>query len=313
MYFLRRKSLRIIKVLFLFFVKISPPLQMDKLNWNQDKAVILAAYYTATNASNLELIRIAKENYQKLEKVYPLIEYVLERTNAVAMLIEQDLLWDADIIIRSALETLSKFMFIADSEEETREALLNEYWKDLSEIYSIKLHEQAKKNLKYTSSSETHRLSYSALLFSEEDELRLKSKWTKSERSKLEQKWSFTGIINHLSKKNKDNAMEIFEFLTHSYRMSSHITHGDEFGVSLILERKSRSEQERNDIHIAHYLRLVSDCFDYCLMTAIYTTKYLNVSPKYFLTLFESLSEINLLTKKYHSVPFNDKIYDKFR
>lgn len=286
---------------------------MESLNWIKDKEVITQVYYTAINANNIELIKIVKDNYSKLERVYPLIEYVIERTNAVSVLIDNDLVWDADIVIRSALETLSKFMLISDAKEVEREALLNEFWKDLSEIYKIKIHEQAKKNLKHTPTSETHLLAYSPLILSEEEETRLKSKWPKSDRSKLEQKWSFTGIVNYLSQKNQGTPMEMFELLTHSYRMSSHITHGDEFGISLIQERKSRNAQEQNEVHIAHYLRLLSDCFYYCMAASIFTAKYLSISNEYFVNLSNSLNEIDILVQKYHKAPFNDVIYDKYK
>ena len=107
--------------------------------------------------------------------------------------------------------------------------------------------------------------------------------------------------------------MEIFEFLTHTYRMSSHIAHGDEMGISIIRERRSRSKEEELAVHAAHYLRLLSDCFSFCLLTSVYTTRYLKVSADYFLKLGSSLSGLEGLMEKYHNVPFTDRIYDKFR
>jgi len=74
-----------------------------------------------------------------------------------------------------------KFALISDAIEIERPQLLDEFWQDLSEIYSIKLHEQAKKkNLKYKSNNEIHRLAYMPLVFSEEEESKLKAKWTKA-------------------------------------------------------------------------------------------------------------------------------------
>ena len=128
---------------------------MDKLNWQEDKLIFNHAYYSAINACNIELFRLIEAHYHILDRVYPLIEYVIERVNAVTLLINEETLWDADIIVRSALETLVKFVFIADSPEADRNGLLDEFWISLSEVYTVKLHEQAKKNLRHTTESES--------------------------------------------------------------------------------------------------------------------------------------------------------------
>jgi hypothetical protein len=283
------------------------------MDWSKDKDIITKAYFVAIDANNTRLFELIKDNYEKIREAYPLIEYVSERIAAVVTLTMEGQLWDADIIVRSALETLVKYAFIADAEESERSGLLHEFWYDLSEIYTVKLSEQAKKNLSRTTGSEIHKLAYTPLVISQDEEERLRSKWTKAVRTQMEQKWSFTGIVNYLSKKYQGNPMESIDFVTHTYRMASHIAHGDEIGINLIRERNSRPEEERNAVHIAHYLRLLSDCFHYSLLTSLYTTKYLKVPAKYFTDLGKSLKEIHDLTDQYHKVPFEDKIYDKFR
>jgi len=283
------------------------------MNWKIDRELIEGAYFTAINANNIELFKIIDKNYDKLKEVFPFIEYVIERLCAANTLIQAEQVWDADIIIRSTLETFVKYAFIVETDEPERPILLNEFWNDLSEIYSIKLSEQAKKNLKHTSNSDLHWLAYNPLLLSEADQEKLRSKWPKSIRTKIEQKWSFSGIISFLSQKNKGTPLESIEFLTHSYRMSSHIAHGDEIGINMIRERKSRVDHEKQAVHIAHHLRLLSDCFSYSIMTSFYTMQYLKLDPVFFLDLSTSLKEFDPLIKQYHMVPFNDKIYDKFK
>ena len=119
--------------------------------------------------------------------------------------------------------------------------------------------------------------------------------------------------MNHLSEKNKGNPLESIELITHWYRISSHLAHGDEIGISLIQERKSQNEIERANIHNSHYLKLLSDCFHYCILTAFYTTQYLTLSSEYFVNLSKSLADIQNSIEHYQKSPFNDKIYDKFR
>jgi hypothetical protein len=283
------------------------------MDWSKDKDMITKAYFVAMDANNMRLFELIKDHHATIKEAYPLIEYVSERLAAVVTLTMEGQLWDADIIVRSALETLVKYALIADAEENERPALLHEFWYDLSEIYTVKLSEQAKKNLNRQAQNETHRLAYTPLIISPEEEERLRSKWTKAARTQMEQKWSFTGIVNYLSKKHQGQPLENIDFVTHTYRMASHIAHGDEMGINLIRERNSRSEEERNAVHIAHYLRLLNDCFHYSLLTSLYTTKYLKVQATYFTELGKSLKEIHDLTDQYHKVPFEDKIYDRFR
>jgi len=103
------------------------------------------------------------------------------------------------------------------------------------------------------------------------------------------------------------------ELLTHSYRMSSHVTHGDEMGILIIKERDSRITPERDAAYIAHYTRLLSDCFHYSLWISLSITQHLNIDNKGFTDLQESLKQIQSLTAKYHEEVFKDKMYDKFR
>lgn len=283
------------------------------MDWNKDKPEITEAYFIAINANNIKLFEIIKANYDLLEKVFPLIEYILERVNAVTTLVKNEQIWDADIIVRSALETLIKFAFLSDSEESDRPQLLNEFWNDLSEIYNIKLSEQAKKNLQHSGKEEIYKLAYTPLILGEEEENRLRIKWPKSARSKLEQKWSFTGIVNFLAHNQKDKAMGLIEFVTHTYRMSSHVAHGDEIGINLIRERESRPTEEREAAHISHYLRLLSDCFSFCYLTALYTTKYIKTNPKSFMDIANSLKQFDDLIHQYQMIPFQDKSYNKFK
>lgn len=283
------------------------------MNWEKDKAIITGEYIAAMNVCNLKLFELIGCNFEKIQESFPLIEYVIERMNAVIVLTQQDMLWDADVLVRSALETLVKFALIAEAEEEERSQLLHEFWYDLTEIYTIKLSDQAKKNLARTGDSEIHRLAYTPQVLSDEEEIKLRAKWSKASRTQLEQKWSFGGIVATLSKKNKGTPMEAIDFMTHTYRMSSHIAHGDEMGINLIRERKSRTPQDKADITIAHYLRLMSDGFNYCFLTSLYTCQYLNMDPKFFLELSQTLKKYDSAINEYHMVPFKDKIYDKYR
>lgn len=284
-----------------------------ELPWIEDKRKITEAYFEAINKSNLELFRVINIHLLETQPILPLIEFIIERLETVANLTLNERIWDAEIILRAAIETFVKFVFITTADQTEREIRLDEFWNLLAEINSIKQSEQAKKNLKHLGGNEIHHLAYSPVLLSEEKEVELRRKWTKGERQKIEQKWSFSEIVNSLAKNYRGKPMEIFVTLSHGYRMSSHVTHGDETGILIIRERNSRPYFDRELAYFGHYLRLLSDVFTFCAFVGVETMHFLNLDRAFFFKNQESLKDIEELTEKYHNDLFQDVDYEKYR
>lgn len=285
------------------------------MSWNHDKPIITQRYFETINLNNLELIGTIKENYDNVKQIFPLLEFVLTRLETVTTLVIDDRIWDAEIILRSALETFVKFIFITTADKNEQEIRIEEYWNSLAEINSLKLSEQGRKNLEYFGESEIHRLAYLPLILPEELEKELRKKWTKTERQKLEQKWSFTQMVLSISKDYKGQPLEMLVTLSHSYRMSSHVMHGDETGLLIIKERENRSPEEYEKAHAGHYLRLLSDCSVFCAFLGIETMSFLGMHEKrdfYFKNL-NKLDDIQELVSKYHGKVFEDEMYNKYR
>jgi len=285
----------------------------DTFPWLDDKRLITETYLEVINLNNLELFGRIKPRLEKAEPILPLIKFIIDRLEAVMTLIVENRTWDADIILRPALEALIKLLFITTAEGNEQSNRINEFWNLLAEINSLKQSEQAKKNLVHMGESETHYLAYLPLVLSEERENEIRAKWPKAERQKLEQKWSFTEMINTLAKNYRGNPMGVFVTLLHSYRMSSHITHGDETGILIINERDSRLLADKELAYFTHYLRLLSDICSFCYLTAIETMIFLGLEIDFFVKNQEKLRFIEPLTSKYHSDLFKDKDYDKYR
>lgn len=285
------------------------------MNWNKDKEIITQKYFELINLSNLELFGTIKENLDESNRIFPIIKFVLSRLETVTELTFNDKLWDAEIILRSAFETTVKLIFITTSTGEERETKLEEYWTSLSEINSIKQSEQAKRNMLYFGDSEIHRLAYSPLILSEEKESELRQKWTKAERQKVEQKWSFTEMINQISKKNAGTPLEMILGLGHTYRMGSHVVHGDETGILIIDERESRTPEEQNKAHRGHYLRLFSDALSICTLIGAETMTFLGLPEKrkFFFENVTKIKEIQSIKEKYEGKVFDDPDYDQYR
>lgn len=285
------------------------------MSWNKDKQLITERYFETINVNNLELFGIIRENLNELNEVFPIIKFIISRLETVSVLATSDRLWDAEIILRSALETFLKFMYISTSQGDERTKRIDEYFNLLSEVSSIKQSTQAKTNLEFFGDSEIHRLAYFPQILDDQVEQELRNKWPKSDRQRLEQSWSFSEIVRSISRANKDKPLEMLITLTHSYRMSSHVMHGDETGVLIIEERESRSQEEKDKANRGHYLRLISDCSVYSSLLAIETMNFLGLDDKkkIFIENQNQLDDIQELVEKYHGKVFDDPDYDKYR
>lgn len=283
------------------------------MSLTDDKRKITETYFSLININNIELFEVIKNNIEQTAQILPLIEFIIDRLTTVTTLIINESLWDAEIVLRSAQETFIKFLFITAAPKSEQQKRLHEFWYDLAEVNSIKQSEQAKKNLKHLGNSETHRLAYQPNVLTEEREQLLRSKWTKAERHKLEQKWSFSEIIASFAKNYKGSPAEMFVTLSHCYRMASHVTHGDETGILIIRERNSRTKEEQEKANFAHYLRLLGDVHSYCFVVAFETMNFLNLDKSSFIKNADGLKEVQELMEKYHAAVFEDPDYDKYR
>lgn len=283
--------------------------------WEEDKTTITKKYTELLNSSNIMLLGIIRNHLEATKMIFPIITFILERIDTVIELAERYKMWDAEIVLRSAIETFTKFMYIATASKEEKEQRINEFWNSLAEIDSLKMSEQAKKNLKIFGNSKIHRIAYLPLILPDEIEAELREKWPRKKRQEVEKRWSFTEIINEIALKNQGTPLENITALSHGYRMSSHVTHGDETGIQIINERDSRSEEDRNKAYRGHFLRLFSDCFAFTIQIGILTMTYLDLQDEkiHFVNIMEQINDIKDLEAKYKDKIFEESYYDKYR
>lgn len=285
------------------------------MNWDTDKELINQAYFESINRCNIECFGLIKENFEKFKSIFPLIEFVLERVETMTSLISENRLWDAEIVNRSALESLVKLLFITSASGEEREKRLIEFWELLAEINSLKQSLQVKRNLMHFGDSEIHKVAFLPLILPDDLEASLREKWTKAKRLKLEQKWSFTEMLSSISKEFHGKPFEMLVALSHNYRMGSHVLHGDETGILIIKERNSRNQDEREIAERGHYLRILSDCFAYCLLIGIEVAELLKLKDKVkdFISMENRIDSVRNLIASYSGKVFEDADYDKYR
>ena len=151
----------------------------SETEWIEDKQIILEKHIEIINSNNLLLFGFLKNHINEINPILPIIEFIISRIETIIFLITNDRLWDAEIILRSALETFIKLLFITTSSGEEREKRINEYWYSLAEVNSLTMSEQGKRNLKYFGDSELHRVAYLPLILSDEEEKLLRDKWSR--------------------------------------------------------------------------------------------------------------------------------------
>ncbi|MES0075779.1 DUF5677 domain-containing protein [Mesorhizobium sp. M0058] len=188
-----------------------------------------------------------------------LVHYLSGRSQAVSMLVSWGYVWDAEIILRSFYETTAKIVYICLSDVSKRKALATEFWLDFEAIHARKtarIAEFPEKLFKKTDSASS--AVFSALrdpkFFNPDD------KRSKSERKAIEQRWSFSEIIESLSKlPDGEYALGDIKVLLHMYGMASHLIHADKTAMDLMTDRALRGPAERLILEASHAGRVLSD------------------------------------------------------
>ena len=189
-----------------------------------------------------------------------LVKYLSDRSQAVSMLVSWGYAWDAEIILRSFYETAAKILFICFANNEKRQELVNEFWLEFETIHSIKIARKAEFS-KHVSIKEDNGCNASIFSALQDPELySLDAKHTKNARKIIEQRWSFTEIIETLSKTSPEgkNLADIKCFL-HIYGMASHLIHADKTAMEFMTDRSLRNEGERKILEASHAGRIFSD------------------------------------------------------
>lgn len=194
--------------------------------------------------------------------------YMGERGQSVNFLLSWGYSWDAEIILRSYYEVSVRIALLCFSDEIERKELLQEFWTDLGAIgdrrRAIKAG-LAGKVMKLKNGNDDP--IFSAL----EDPriFRTLPKGNKAERKRLEQKWSFTQIIDTLSKKRiSGKNLELISGLLHYYGMASHLLHADQMALDLMYDRATRDPSEALILARAHAARIMNDLASLSLFCA---------------------------------------------
>ena len=188
-----------------------------------------------------------------------LLRYYVDRGHAVLSLLENRLDWDAEILLRTCYECASKTLLIALSPPPEREQLVWEFWVPLGEAVDRKTARKAAFAEKVLSDMNEGARDVLQMLRDPRmirDRLRL----SKKARRRLEQKWSFSELVESLSElRLGDQELAEARSLLHGYGMASHLVHADSTAIESMIDRKLRNPDELRLLQDAHAARVASD------------------------------------------------------
>lgn len=197
-----------------------------------------------------------KEVLQTLKKLF---HYMSARSQAVSYLVSSGFPWDAEIILRSFYETSAKIWFICFEAESERSALVQEFWGLYAATHDHKRKHRVGpvRNLSKADGREGSAAIFDGIV---NEALFPSTPTNKRIRKELEQKWSFTEIINALSD-SKDEKAKVpdADVLLHMYGQQSHLIHADDAALDLMLDRALRSKDDLPILEASHAARIMSD------------------------------------------------------
>ncbi|MFW2830391.1 hypothetical protein [Sphingomonas sp. ID0503] len=175
------------------------------------------------------------------ETLRVLNHYQQDRTQAAYCLIVNGLVWDAEVVIRVAYETFAKVAFLATASEEQRAELLHEYWELLGAVYDRQTALKAMASEHLLDRFGGHGGSRMMAALRDGSVYRTDPLGDKRFRKQLEQRWSFSEILEALKSGRLGNApLSGIEALAHIYSMSSHFAHANSRALDLLEDRATR-------------------------------------------------------------------------
>jgi hypothetical protein len=261
----------------------------------------------------LEIIQTQNKEDDFVGNVFNLVKFVSERSISIIILLQNDLLWDAQILMRSVQEATMKISFLCNCSKEEQQERTREFIYDLEEINLLKQSEIAKKMVLAFEGHESLILPFSPLILDVTKEEELKAKWPSKKRKTLEQKWSYSEMMREQAERSL-SIKDRFLSLAHPYRISSHLLHADETGIGIIAERSLRNDEDKEKVETSHFAGLLTSVFNYYIVCGYAICIAFDKDPKIFHDIAVSLAPTYDKVKELQlRVYYSDPSYDKFR
>jgi len=233
--------------------------QQNAKELNELQDAVLAAISGARDAISVLFIQHGRPKELIDNTLMRMCSYLSDRSQAVSYLVSAGYVWDGEIVLRSFYEANARIWFICLTEPSQRQALVEEFWGDLADIHTYKRGRRAAAPRELFNRS-LQPQDEAVFEFLTRDDFQKFTGGTKQNRKAIEQRWSFTEIIQWLKKNGPaDFNFRDIEVLLHTYGIASHLIHADESALDLMLDRKLRARDEVEILASAHICRIFSD------------------------------------------------------
>lgn len=203
-------------------------------------------------------------------KIEPKLQWILKylaiscnsTTVSALILIGQNQLWDAEILLRSVIEGTAKFVFLCVGNDQELKAKADEYLDILPEIDEFTQHKRVEAflaSVRNPNDSEWDILK--EVLLDPSKLALLQTKYPRRLSQPIKQKWAFNEIVNTLS----NSGFFVSEFdslrklLSYSYGISSHLIHQDGTALKFIWDRNRLDQESYENTQLAFASRQIND------------------------------------------------------
>jgi len=198
--------------------------------------------------------------------------------------------WDANIINRSIAEGVVKYVYMLQGTNKEKLDKVMEYWETLPDYAAVKRSERA--HLFISAIDGYGKPEWRAiedLALSDDEIERLRHDSNKKGRRQLEQKWSFSEILNGFA---RDEKMSALVHLAYNYGMNSHLVHKDGDGIGMVWERHTKDLEHQNAVKLAHIARSISDLCTFADIRSLFLMECCDGDKLFIATLKESYSDL---------------------
>lgn len=227
--------------------------------------------FVAFRSANVELVRRLHAADPDLASLCQhLAFHVGERHQAATVLVQGAMLWDAEIVLRSASEAAVKVLFLCLADQNERAARIVEFTEGLNAIADIKQSERAATRLEHMAPDAPDRFIFESNVLDEATLASLRTRWPRKDRKRLNAKWSYTEMVAWVANwMHEKGGSEAYKLLMHGYGISSHFIHADHRSLDLVADRRGRREDVRRAQEVAHVARLTTDMLLQCSMIGV--------------------------------------------
>ena len=195
----------------------------------------------------------------------PLFTSLHSTSESILILLLNQAVFDADILLRSIMEGTIKYCYLMTGTNDERNKKYIEYKVSLSEIDALADHFKAINTIEALKKHSHNSLKPFECFILDEHELeRLQKAYPKTKRNEIKRRWTYQSLLRELAEKQPEYEAQIGTLST--YSLESHFGHYDWTGVSsrqAQMYAAGHGEDETYDV--IHALRIISNILSMAL------------------------------------------------